>query len=221
MMRVSHFAVFILLFLLIPACNWAQRVDVALTGGIPFVSVTKVTFAVPCSLPPSSCPPTAFSDNLKSTHSYFAGGSIAIRVLDRKTYALHVEVPAAAGVYSQILTLPTTPAFVSEMSSIFVTPSLRAKLLPDSAVSPWASAGGGWARYSPDPGVITNKGALQLGGGLDFKIGVQRLRLRAEVRDFLTGAPEAALVSGPFVGKPAGGFNRHNVFLGGGVLFRF
>jgi hypothetical protein len=220
MMRVSHFAIFILLFFLIPVCCLAQRVDVALTGGIPFVSNTKVTFAVPCSLPPSSCPPTAFSDNLKSTHSYFVGGSVAIRVLDRKTYALHVEVPAA-GVYSQILTLPTTPAFVSEMSSIFVTPSVRVKLLPDSVVSPWASAGGGLARYSPDPGVITNKGAVQLGGGLDFKIKVQRLRLRAEVRDFLTGAPEAALVSGPFVGKPEGGFNRHNVFLGGGVLFRF
>jgi hypothetical protein len=220
-MRVSHFAVFILLFLLMPACCLAQRVDVALTGGVPFVSDTKVTFAVPCSLPPSSCPPTAFSDRLQSTHSYFVGGSVAIRVLDRKTYALHLEFPAAAGVYSQILTLPTTPTFVSEMSSIFVTPSVRVKLLPDSVVSPWASAGGGWAHYSPDPGVITDKGALQFGGGLDFKIRVQRLRLRAEARDFLTGAPEAALVSGPFVGKPEGGFHRHNVFLGGGILFRF
>ena len=220
-MRFSHFAVLILPFLLIPACCGAQRVDVALIGGIPFVSDTKVTFAVPCSLPPSSCPPTAFSDHLQSTHGYFVGGSIAIRFLDRKTYALHLEVPAAAGVYSQILTLPSTPTFVSEMSSVFVTPSVRVKLLPDSVVSPWASAGGGLARYSPDPGVITNKGAIQFGGGLDFKIGVQRLRLRAEARDFLTGAPETALVSGPFVGKPAGGFNRHNLYVGGGVLFRF
>jgi hypothetical protein len=220
MMRVSHFAVLILFFST-SVCCLAQRVDAALVGGIPFVSDTRVTFAVPCTLPPSSCPPAAFTDHLHSTHGYFFGGSLAVRVLGRKTYALHVEFPAAAGVYSQVLTLPTTPAFESEMSSVFVTPSVRVKLLPDSVVSPWASAGGGVAIYSADPGAATEKGAIQLGGGLDFKIGIQRLRLRAEARDFFTGAPEVALVSGPFVGKPQGGFHRHNVYVGGGIVFRF
>lgn len=219
-MRVSHFAVLILLFFLTSVCCSAQRVDAALVGGVSLVSDTTVRFAVPCVLPPSSCPPTAFSDHLQTSHSYFLTGSVAVRLLDRKTYALHLEFPAA-GVYSQILKLPSTPTFVSEMSSIFVTPSVRVKLMPEAFLSPWASAGGGWAQYKPDPGVTTDKAAIQFGGGLDIKTRVQRLRIRAEVRDFLTGAPEAALVSGPFVGKPQGGFHRHNVFVGGGVLIRF
>lgn len=211
---------FIFLLFLTSVCSQAQRVDVAFVGGIPVVSDSTVTFAVPCTLPPASCPPTAFRDKLKTSHSWFLSGSLAVRVLDRKTYALHVEFPAA-GVFSQILSLPSTPTFVSEMSTIFVTPSVRAKLWPEAVVSPWISGGGGWAHYFPDPGVATDKGAIQVGGGLDFKVGIQRLRLRAEARDYITGAPEAALVSGPFVGKPEGGFHRHNVFVGGGVLLRF
>ena len=218
-MRVSHFAVFISL-LLTSACCLAQRVDVAVGGGISLVSDTNVTFAVRCSLPPSSCPPVAFKDHLQTDHTWFLSGSLAVRLLDRKTWAVHLEFPAA-GVVSQHLKLPSTQAFGADMSSIFVTPSVRVKLLPDSFLSPWVSAGGGWARYTVDPDNTTNKGAIQLGGGLDFKSGIQRLRFRAEVRDFVTGDPTLSLVSGPFVGKSEGGFHRHNLLVGGGVLFRF
>ncbi len=219
-MRVSHFAVLILLFFLTSVCCSAQRLDAAIVGGVSLVSDSKANFAVPCVLPPTSCPPRAFSDHLQTSHNYSFTGSLAVRLLNRKTYALHLEFPAA-GVYSQILKLPSTPTFVSEMSSIFVTPSVRFKLVPEAVVSPWASAGGGWAHYFPDPGAITDKGAIQVGGGLDMKMRVQRLRLRAEVRDFITGDPETPLVSGPFVGRTTGGFHRHNVFVGGGILIRF
>ena len=219
-MPFRRFTAFIFMLFITSVCSHAQRVDVAFVGGVPIVSDSTVTFAVPCTLPPSSCPPTAFSDHLKTTHSWFLSGSLAVRMLDRKTWALHIEFPAA-GVFSQTLSLPTTPTFVSEMSTIFVTPSVRAKLLPEAVVSPWVSAGGGWAHYFPDPGVATDKGAIQAGGGLDFKLRSQRLGLRAEARDYITGPPEPALVSGPFVGKTEGGFHRHNLFVGGGILLRF
>jgi len=220
MMLVRRSAGFILLFLLTSVCSVAQKMDLAFVGGTSFVSDAPVTFAVPCFVPPASCPPPAFSDHVQMAHYWFAGGSVAVRVLNAQAFAVHLEFPAA-GLLSQNLKLPGSPAFINQMSTIFVTPSLRIKLAPDSLISPWASAGGGWARYTVDPDITTNKGALQVGGGFDIKVGLHRLRVRAEARDFITGQPTFSLVNGPFIGKTEGGFNRNSILLGGGILLRF
>jgi hypothetical protein len=220
MMLVRRLAVFISLGFLTSVCSPGQKLDAAFVGGVSFIPDSRVTFAVPCVVPPSSCPPPAFIDHLQTQHHWFLTGSLAVRVLKAKAFDLHLEFPAA-GLLSQNLKLSASPAFANQMNSIFVTPSIRVKLAPDAIISPWASAGGGWARYTVDPDITTNKGALQVGGGFDFKVGLKRLRLRAEARDFITGDPTFALVNGPFIGKTEGGLHRHNILLGGGIFLPF
>jgi hypothetical protein len=64
-------------------------------------------------------------------------------------------------------------------ASIFVTPGIRVTFLSNSAISPWGSVGGGYARFDESTTLIsgapntfktgTSKEALQYGGGVDFK----------------------------------------------------
>jgi hypothetical protein len=219
-MLVRRFTVIILLLFVTSACSRAQRLDAAFTGGLSKVSDSTVIFTVGCIVPPASCPPPAFRDQLQTDNHYFLGGSFGLRLLNAKAFSLHLEVPVA-GVMSQNLVLPSTPTFVSQMSAIFVTPSLQLRAFPDFPLTPWISAGGGIAHYSADPDLTTNKGALQFGGGVDFKVGLRHMRLRGEIRDFVTGDPNMGLVSGPFTGATQGGLHRHNVMVGGGVVFHF
>ena len=77
--------------------------------------------------------------------------------------------------------------------------------------------GGGWAHYSLNTaGTTENKGALQFGGGLDFKTGLPVLGFRAEVRDFLTGVPT---FNSGFLTET--GLHHHNILAGGGIVLRF
>jgi hypothetical protein len=67
-----------------------------------------------------------------------------------------------------------------QYSSYFVTPSARVNLFPETAVSPWASFGGGFGHFresstlefgGANPGKTgTTTGVLQAGLGLDVKI---------------------------------------------------
>ena len=217
-MLARRLAILISLLFLTSACSLAQRLDVAFVAGQSMVSDTTVVFSVQCFTP--SCPPPAFTDQLKTDHHYYAEGTVGVHLMNLSAFSLNLEVPVAV-IPSQKLGLPSTITFTNDMSSIFVTPSLKLKAFPKSPVAPWISAGGGWARYSVDPDIITNKGALQFGGGLDFRIGQRRWGFRGEVRDFLTSDPNLALVSGPFFGATKGGLHRHNVLYGGGLTLRF
>lgn len=87
-MLVRRSAAFILLFFLTSVCSLAQKMDLAFVGGTSFVSDASVTFAVPCFVPPASCPPPAFSDHVHMDHYWFAGGSVAVRVLNAKAFAV-------------------------------------------------------------------------------------------------------------------------------------
>jgi hypothetical protein len=208
------FALFLLVAALSPAAL-AQKAEAAFVVGGSFVSNTSVN-AVPIC-PGPICP--TFPTSVQSTHQVFLEGTLAARLLNAKIASLHLEVPVA-GIPSQKLTFTSAPSgLVGHLSSVFVTPALRLKLLPGSPISPWVSFGGGWAHYSPDSGSSASKGALEYGGGVDFKIGIPFLGFRAEVRDFVTGAPALPIVPS-FVVTTQGG-NRHNVLAGGGVVLRF
>ena len=112
-------------------------------------------------------------------------------------------------------------------SSLFFTPSLRIVYAPDRdthpgylAIYPYFSLGGGLAHFSPSSVNLagtasgassSTEGALQAGAGVDFGIYRKAIALRAEVRDFYTGAPNLGVA----------GLNlRHNVIVGGGIVFR-
>jgi hypothetical protein len=111
-------------------------------------------------------------------------------------------------------------------ASIFITPGVRVTFMPGSSISPWASIGGGYARFAESTTLVTgaqnplktgtNKGALQFGGGVDFKTPFRilvPLVLRGEVRDFYTGQPRLNIVRSKS--------GQHNVIVSGGFVLRF
>lgn len=108
-------------------------------------------------------------------------------------------------------------------ASIFIAPGFRVTFTPHAVISPWASAGGGYARFAESttlgtgaPNTFkkgTNKGALQFGGGVDFRTPIKILALRAEIRDFFTGEPRLNFQ------RPQSG--QHNIITSGGFVLRF
>ena len=106
--------------------------------------------------------------------------------------------------------------------SYFVTPAGRVNLFPQTAVSPWASFGGGVGHFSEgstlefggkNPGKTgTTTGVLQAGLGLDVKFS-GRFSLRGEVRDFWSGLPQLNVNTGKS--------RQHNILVGGGIVWHF
>jgi hypothetical protein len=210
-------------------CCWAQKADVSLTVGGTFASDSNVDFVLICPVaPPQTCPNIA--GTIQSGHHVYIAGTPAVQLISVKLVALYLEVPIA-GIPTHNLKFVPFPSINSgsvtttfgNMSSLFVTPAFRLKVLPGAPISPFASVGGGLARYSLGNG-STNRGALQYGGGVDFKTGIPLLGFRAEVRDFVSGDPSWGQALGPFFAPNTikeGGLHRHNVLAGGGVVLRF
>lgn len=222
------FVLLSLLLLSFSTCCLAQKADVSLTVGGTFVSDSNVNFVLICPVaPPQTCPSVA--GTISSGHHVYIAGTPALQLLGLKVVSLYLEVPIAgipshnlqfSGV-TALLGNPSSP--FGNISSLFVTPAFRLKVLPSSPIAPFVSIGGGLARYSLNNG-STNRGALEYGGGLDFKTGIPLLGFRAEVRDFVSGDPNFlnGLV-GPFAPNtvPQSGLHRHNILAGGGVVLRF
>jgi hypothetical protein len=139
-------------------------------------------------------------------------------------YALSVEVPA---VFNLDEDLNSGANVVPEgYQQIFITPSLRANLFPETRVSPWLSFGGGFGHFSenknliyggPNPGASSTSGVVQGGFGLDarpFSGRFSKLIIRGEVRDFWSGTPNLPLA-------PTGKTRQHNYLVGGGAVWHF
>jgi len=196
----------------------AQKADVAFVAGASFTSDTSLKQV--CTTPPCLLLVDG-PGSIHPDHHIFLQGTLGIRLFDAKLASLHLELPVV-GIPSQPLHFTfvgiSSPAF-DHLSSVYVTPALKIKLLPAATFSPWGSIGGGVAHFSSDAG-STNKGALQFGGGVDIKSSIPLLGFRAEVRDFVTGDPNFGIVSiVPLTTE--GGLHRHNVLVGGGVVLRF
>lgn len=147
-------------------------------------------------------------------------GNFGHRLMDLGLVGLTAEVPFVVNVGEDIhYNLNLVP---KNYKSFFVTPSLRANLLPGAGLSPWVSVGGGFGYFKENatlefgganPGKTgTTSGILQIGGGLDVKL-FSHFSLRGEVRDFFTGVPELNVD----IGKA----RQHNFFVGAGVIFHF
>lgn len=186
----------------------AQKADAAFVVGGAFVSDTKETFAVS---------PTPF-DTIKTGSHFFVEGAFGWRLVNAHVASLSVDVPIA-GIPSQTTRFAGATSGIGDLSSLFITPGLRLKLLPVSSISPWVTFGGGWARYSQGS-FKTNKAAIEYGGGLDFKTGLPLLGLRAEVRDFVTEDFLNGSV-GSAIATNSSGFHHHNLLVGGGLVVRF
>ncbi|HET9281101.1 MAG TPA: hypothetical protein VFR24_03960 [Candidatus Angelobacter sp.] len=202
-----------LLFMAVIACvstaAVAQSVEVPLVAGGTVTSDATQAFR-PVTIPGNST-------IINSTRQIFVQSGVALRWTNLKVGDLYFELPLA-GVPSQQISAGSPPTTFDHLSTIFLTPGIRFKLRPVSRISPWVSAGVGWARYSSEIHGVTNKGAVQFGGGVDFKTKMPALSVRAEVRDFLTGEPNFGLVP-PRTGSA--GLHRHNVMPGAGIVLHF
>lgn len=144
----------------------------------------------------------------------------ARRVIITEIYSLALEVPFVVNPDEELHAAQNL--IPGKYSSYFVTPAARANLFPQTAVSPWASFGGGFGHFSesstlefggPNPGKTgTTTGVLQGGLGLDVKM-FENVSLRGEFRDFWSGVPQLNVNTGKS--------RQHNFFVGGGVLWRF
>jgi len=144
----------------------------------------------------------------------------ARRLLATPIFAVSGEVPAAFNLNEKLNS--GGPVVPTSYKQIFVTPSVRLNLFPETAVSPWVSLGGGFGHFSEssnliysgtNPGGSTTSGVLQTGIGLDVKAW-RRFSIRGEVRDFWSGTPDLPLAD-------TGKTRQHNYFVGGGVVWHF
>jgi hypothetical protein len=192
----------------------AQKADAALVLGGSSVSDTTGTFTGPVI-------PFGNGAKIQTDHKIFLEGALGVRLLNAHAIALYAELPVAGLPSQQISIFPAGSSIrinTDHMGSVFITPGIRIKFLPGAPISPWASIGGGWARYSLDSGTTESKAALQYGGGIDFKTRVPLLGFRAEVRDFVTGDPSFGFSSNF---SESSGLHHHNILVGGGIVLRF
>jgi hypothetical protein len=112
----------------------------------------------------------------------------------------------------------------AQYSSIFITPAARVTLIPNLAVSPWVSFGGGIGHFSASKNLVfggpnpapTGKttGVLQGGVGMDVRLpGLHRVRFRVGARDDWSGVPP--------INVNGGKTRQHNYYVGGGLVFHF
>ena len=137
-------------------------------------------------------------------------GAYSHRLINLKAASLHLELP----VMFAPSRMADTALFNPDFSSFYFTPSLKLKLIPDSGISPFVSVGGGVAHFS-EGSISSNRGAFQVGGGLDFKTRLPLLGFRFEVRDFITGIPGTPSFAG------VSSDHLQSIFVGGGVTLHF
>jgi len=184
---------------------FAQSNDVAVTFGVAFspsVTGPRVCEAIPV------CPAGPVSDSVESGFTFV--GAYSHRLINLKATSLHLELPVMLTPSRKV----DTALFNPDFSSFYFTPSLKLKLLPDSGISPFVSAGGGLAHFKENSN-SDNRGAFQVGGGLDFKTRLPLLGFRLEVRDFITGLPGTP----SFTGVTSD--HLHSIFAGGGITLHF
>lgn len=111
-----------------------------------------------------------------------------------------------------------------QYSSLFITPAARVTLIPNLAVSPWFSFGGGFGHFEASSDLLfgganagprgKTTGVLQGGVGMDVRFpGLHKARFRVEARDDWSGeAP---------INVDTGKTRQHNYYVGGGLVFHF
>jgi hypothetical protein len=144
--------------------------------------------------------------------------SFAQKIRDLSFGSLYWEVEALTGPLRRVDGTPVTATHT--VRSIYVTPGLRLQFMPKDPVSPWLSAGGGYAFYNSDntaidggpaAGGTKHTYAIDFGGGVDYAFG-KSYAVRGEARGFFTGSPK--------FGTPADN-GLFNFVISGGLVWRF
>jgi hypothetical protein len=164
-----------------------------LTADAQLIGNNEIGFLLGGSVTPelSIADPAGNSIDFGAGHTFQA--TYARHLLTLPVARLSLEVPFFA---APSIKLDSASQVVPlEYASLFVTPGFRLTLMPDQAISPWVSVGGGYALFehasellSGEPNDAGNRhtGAIQFGGGLDIRTPVRVLfpiSLRLEIRD--------------------------------------
>jgi hypothetical protein len=164
--------------------------------------------------------PSFDSDVLLSNGISFEAG-FGHRFRENEIYSITAELPALFLPHEKVYFVDNlTP---DSYKSFFITPSIRANLLPRTYLSPWGSFGVGIGHFSsssnlefeggPNPGKTGSTGAvIQFGAGLDVRI-THRLAIRTEVRDYWSGVPQLNVDTEKS--------RQNNLFVGSGVIWHF
>jgi hypothetical protein len=152
-----------LLLFICPLTAYAQRHEIAVTGGGYFTPSTTVSFDA----------------------GWAVEGSYAGRIVHLPLVSLYGELPLAWGFSGRPSNLPA--AFSSDFHSFFVAPGVKLKLTPEFPVSPYFTVGVGAARFRSGGAEDTNT-VVQYGAGVDFHV-APFIALRGEVRDYNSGTP--------------------------------
>ena len=206
---------FIVLWFALSTFALAQKNEFSLSVGAVATSDQQTTFrGITC---PVGFPNCAGPFNTSTSTGVAFEGVYTRRLFNFHVASVGVEFPIL-GIPSRDVTTDRTPIgalpFTVSQWSIFFTPSVQVRLLPSSHISPFFSLGGGLAHH--DAAGSINRGALQFGGGLDFKTPLPHLAIRAEIRDFWArGFAEGSPIS------QVSPERLHNVFAGAGIVFKF
>jgi hypothetical protein len=167
---------------------------------------------------------TYFNPFVRSGKGFTFEVNYARRIAGNLVYAVSAEVPAVFNLDEDLNS--GANVVPQDYQQIFITPSLRANLFPETRVSPWLSFGGGFGHFrenknliygGTNPGGSSSSGVLQGGFGLDARPPCRRLSklvIRGEVRDFWSGTPDLPLA-------PTGKTRQHNYLVGGGPVWHF
>jgi opacity protein-like surface antigen len=161
---------------------------------------------------------TFFDNNVHFGNGLTFEVNYSRRVLEPGPAAVSIEVPVVVN-WDEDLASDASQV-PKNFKSYFVTPSARLNLFANSAVSPWASIGGGIGRFNESSTQVsgaasktgTTTGALQVGLGLDVRV-LGRFSVSGEVRDFWSGVPQLNVDTGKS--------RQHNYFVAGGIVWHF
>lgn len=206
-------AVCVILLLVLSHFGLAQKNEFSLSvGAIATSDEHRNLIGITC---PVNFPNCAGPISITTSTTVAFEGGYTRQMFNLRFVSVGAEFPIV-GVPSRDVSASQSgfPPVTASLASLFFTPSARIKFLPTGGISPFFSIGGGLAHY--DSGTSQNRGALQFGGGVDFKTPLPHLAIRAEVRDFWAGGPTESTTF--FIESPA---HKHNIFAGAGVVFKF
>jgi opacity protein-like surface antigen len=148
------------------------------------------------------------------------GVNYARRFVSGNKVALYGEVNLLASPLRDVSS--NINSVTKNFASLYVTPGVRLKFFPTSAISPYAVVGGGYGDYEQSTTLRDGqlnpvsrqlaRGVFDFGAGADVHVW-RWVALRGEARDFYTGAPAYNLAS------ISGG--QHNVAISGGFVLRW
>jgi hypothetical protein len=190
----------------------AQQNEFSVSAGATVASSTRGNF---CQFFINFlCQPQPFGLDTSTATSY--EGAYAHRMGEFRVGSIYIEVPVL-GIPTRKLHHEGLTFFDVRNAALFVTPSLRLKLLPKSWISPFVSAGGGFAYFGNSFSLSNTSAAGQVGIGSDFKSPIPFLGFRVEARDFITGRPKIEQL----FGANSVPTHQHNLFIGAGVVLHF